>query len=135
MKRGNHYNINYVMYRFSDRTVCKLKDVNEKIKVEDLVEQVSTSRRGFTWSDGHSLGIGPNGMRQADKICAFYGGQMLYALRQVSDGKHSLLENLLYLATWMARRLKFKVRATWRTIKAWRMRIVNPRAIRTQGAQ
>lgn len=47
--------------------------------------------RRLFWTTERYMGIGPGAMRRGDKICALFGGQVLYVLRDIRNGHHEFI--------------------------------------------
>jgi len=51
----------------------------------------TTKFRRLIWTENGYFGIGPAAAQVGDKVCVFFGGQMLYILRSKDDGSHEFI--------------------------------------------
>jgi hypothetical protein len=51
----------------------------------------TTFGRRFMWTEDGKMGLVPAAAEVNDKICVFFGGQVLYIIREVDEGKHEFI--------------------------------------------
>jgi hypothetical protein len=64
--------------------------VRKRHFLEVSINRITFGRRMF-WTNRGYLGIGPAGMTEGDMICVFYGGQVLYVLRDAGIGVYECI--------------------------------------------
>jgi len=66
------------------------EEMRERHFLEVAINRTTYGRRIFWTSQGY-LGIGPASMMDHDIICVFYGGQLLYVLREAGAGLYECI--------------------------------------------
>ena len=87
IQRGHTMNWSY-----EDRRAATLSgDENYNRHQNRASMRNATFGRRFFWAADGYMGLGPAAAKVGDKICIFYGGQVLYVLRQKNEKEHEFV--------------------------------------------
>jgi hypothetical protein len=71
-------------YEQRDHDCLTSEERVKKLQIREAVKQSTYCRRLLSTSNGH-IGLAPLDAKIGDKICVFYGGQVLYVIRENKD--------------------------------------------------
>lgn len=86
LKRPHSYHL-----RCEETTQENEQDADPGSVVSHASMMAATFGRRFMWAKGGRMGLAPAAANVNDKICVFFGGQVLYLLREVAGGKHEFM--------------------------------------------